>query len=224
MSSSNGPITDKATLTAFERWELPQVRDDRSPVVEEADISPLTAEQIEALQKSAYDEAYAAGLAAGRRKGLEEGMAEARPQVQNIEHLLKTLSAPLAEVEQQTLDELTSLAIAIARQLIRRELESHPDEIVAVVREAVNALPSATLSIKVMLHPDDLVLVRDVFSLENSEGQSWMLAPDPVITRGGCRIEGGASRIDATVEKRLNAVVAELFGGARNSDSEQGDG
>ncbi len=213
MNSSNRLI-DKKELSAVERWEVPNVGS-----AENAAVRPMTAEQLEAIQKEAYEEAYRQGQEAGRKAGHEEGLAEARTQTQRLEQVLHALAEPLEDVDEQVLEEMTALVIAIARQLIRRELHSSPDEIVAVVRESLAALPSSAQNIRVYLHPDDHALIRQTLSMEGGEAQHWQLVDDPVMTRGGCRVESATSRIDATVEKRLNAVAAELLGGGRGDDS-----
>jgi flagellar assembly protein FliH len=47
---------------------------------------------------------------------------------------------------------------------------------------------------------------------------AWTINEDPLITRGGCKIDTDVSHIDATVENRLAAVIATVFGGERNRD------
>ncbi|MDH3451407.1 MAG: FliH/SctL family protein, partial [Gammaproteobacteria bacterium] len=41
---------------------------------------------------------------------------------------------------------------------------------------------------------------------------------DPLITRGGCKIDTDASRIDATLETRLAALAASVLVGERDGD------
>ena len=48
---------------------------------------------------------------------------------------------------------------------------------------------------------------------------NWQIAEDPVMTRGGCRIEAENSKIDASVEQQLNRVIANLMGGERERDT-----
>jgi flagellar assembly protein FliH len=60
-------------------------------------------------------------------------------------------------------------------------------------------------------------IVRDALQLSQLE-QPWTLIEEPTLARGGARLETEASRVDATVESRLNAVIAALWGGERASD------
>lgn len=204
-------VIDKEQLTAFERWEIPAVGQGNG-------MHPMTAVQLEALQKQAYDEAYKEGMEAGRKDGREAGKEEMRAAVQRLEQVIHSFASPMEELDEQVEEEMVSLSIAIARQIIRRELQASPDEVIAVVREALAALPSSARRVRIYLHPEDSALVKETMSISSGGDQHWQLVDDPVLTRGGCRVEAEHSRIDATVEKRLNAVVAELFGGARSSD------
>lgn len=213
-------IIDGDKFGAIERWELPGVHDPRvaRSRIEEADeeVKPLTAEQIEAIEKQAYDE----GFALGRKEGLEAGQKEIAASVRHLEHLIQALAEPLQELGDEVEEELVSLSVAIARQIIRRELQQDPQQIIGVVREAMSALPSAARNVRLYLHPEDAALVRETYSGPEAEEYSWKIIDDLVLARGGCRIESDNSRIDASVDKRLNAVLVELMGGSRAKDHE----
>jgi flagellar assembly protein FliH len=60
-------------------------------------------------------------------------------------------------------------------------------------------------------------LVRDALSMHD-EDQPLKIIEDPIQTRGGCRILTDTSQIDATVESRINAIIANLLGGERSTD------
>lgn len=225
MSSSNKVIA-KESLSAYERWELPNVevaarsRSEEMPADETP--QPLTAEQIETIQREAREEAYKAGFEQGHKEGVASGQAEIRAVAERLEKLFRGLSEPLADVDEQVEQELLELALAVARQVIRRELKTDPGQIVAVVREALAALPSMARDICVFLHPDDAALVRESLSVPEGEERHWRIVEEPVLTRGGCRVETDNSRIDASLEKQLAVVVAELLGGERRDDELSG--
>jgi len=71
--------------------------------------------------------------------------------------------------------------------------------------------------ISLKLHPEDAELVRSALALDEMS-PSWGIVEDPLITRGGCEVDTDISHIDATVDHRLAAVIATLFGGERESD------
>jgi flagellar assembly protein FliH len=204
--------------TAFERWEMPVMAEGRGRVREdEAAVKPLTAEQLEAIRSEAYNE----GFEQGRREGREAGQQEIDAAVQRLEQVMSALAEPLRAVDAQVEEELITLAMAVARQIIRREIQQDPEQVIAVVREAMAELPTAARNVRIHLHPEDAALVREAFTTEEAETAPWKIVEDMVLTRGGCRIESDTSRIDASVEKRLNSIMVELMGGSRADDSEQ---
>lgn len=205
-------------LTAFERWELPQVGAGAARAGADAavDTNPnlLTAAQIEELQKQAYQE----GFEQGRKDGLAAGQNEVHGQVQRLAQIMSALCEPFERLDEEVEQQLLSLAVVVARQLIRRELRADPGQVVAVVREAMAALPVAARNVAIYLHPEDAALVREALSLTDAGERPWRVIDDAVLARGGCRVQADDSFIDASVEKRLTSIVARLLGGERGDD------
>lgn len=162
------------------------------------------------------------GFAQGREDGVaaarEEQAALARARLEQMDALLRALSEPLAQLDETIEQELVALAMAVARQLVRREIRANPGQIVAVVRDAVSALPSNARQITLHVHPDDAALLREAFALENDPAPLWRLVDDPLISAGGCRVLTEQSSIDATVEKRLAQVIAVALGDQRSDE------
>jgi len=168
-----------------------------------------------------HQQGHAEGLAQGHAEGYAAGSAEGRGEMLEAVHRFRALAdlleEPLAHMDEKVEEELVALAIAIAHQLIRRELRTDPGQIVATVRDAVALLPSSARRVTLHLHPDDAALIRSTLSLDES-GARWRLQENPVMTRGGCRVTTETSSIDASVETRLAAAIARLLGGERGED------
>lgn len=205
-------IIPKEDLEGIENWSLPEVHRAGS---REAAARPLTARQIEEVQQQAREE----GFQQGRREGLEAGKKDIRARVRELEALMQTLAKPLEQLDAQIENELVQLALAVAKQLVRRELKADPGQVLAVVREAMAALPLAARNVRLHLHPEDAALVRDMLALGDSE-RGWQIVEDPVLSRGGCKIGSDTSQIDASVERRLHTVIANVLGGQRETDIE----
>ena len=165
-------------------------------------------EQQEKERQKSYEKGYVEGLAKGQK--------EIDEQVGHLHSLLTALAMPLSNLDQQVVDELVQLSMSVVKQLVRRELKISPGEVVAVVREALSLLPAAA-DITLELHPEDASLIREALVHTGTES-SWNIIEDPLLTRGGCRVLTSQSRIDATVEKRINSVIAEVMGGERKMD------
>ncbi len=95
----------------------------------------------------------------------------------------------MAQGEVGLKSELVGLVISMVKQLVRREVRLDPSQIIGVVREALSILPVGSRSIRVILHPEDAKLIREVYDMSDNE-QSWKVTEDPVLARGGCRVRG----------------------------------
>jgi len=188
-------------------------------------MSVLTVDEIEAMQKQAYDEAFAQGKREGFSEGFKDGSKQGYEEnVQALQKksaefisLLESLSQPFKVLDAEVEKELVKLAVGIATQIIRREIKLDSGQVIAAVREAIKVLPLSSQKISLYLHPEDAGLVHSALSLDEMSS-AWRIVEDPFITRGGCKVDNEVSYIDATVENRLAAVIATLFGGERGQD------
>ena len=189
-----------------------------STVSERAAPKTPTAAEIESLQQAAYDEGYEQGREAGQRYGHQEALEEGRKvtaeRLATLDKLMHALGRPFERLDDEVEQQLVTLVISMVRQLVRREVKADPGQIIGVVREALVALPVAARQVRVILHPEDAELVREVYKLGDSE-QQWTIVEDPTLQRGGCRVTTDNSQIDATLESRLGALIAPLLANER---------
>lgn len=239
MNLSKSSVISSDEVTSFSAWNLPDISDkanlsfDRGksePVdVQEINSPVLTVDEIEAMQKQAFDEAFAQGRQEGFQNGFDQGFLDGskkgydenaelcQKKANEFVNLIDSLTEPFKKLDDEVERELVKLAITIATQIIRRELKMDPGQIVAAVRETINVLPLSSQKINLYLHPEDAELVRSVLSLDEMS-PAWGVIEDPLITRGGCKVDTDVSHIDATVENRLAAVIATIMGGERGQD------
>ncbi len=170
--------------------------------------------QLQQIRQQAYEKSYAKGY----MEGLSQGQKEVDIQLEYLRSIMATLAMPLPDYDEQLVDEMVQLSMSVVRQLVRRELKTSPDEIVAVIKQAISLLPTTSAGVTLELHPDDAKLVRRAL-MDPDVKSGWKINIDPFLSRGGCRILTHSSRIDATVETRLNAVIASVLGGERTQDS-----
>lgn len=202
-------ILARELVSRAERWQQPELSTDARYTQGPAN----TVQHIEALERQAHDEGYERGLSEGRAQAQEE----LRQRLGEIEGLLDHLVRPLEDLDDELESQLVEMTVAMAKQLIRRELRTQPDEIIAVVREALAVLPAASRCLRVRLHPEDAVLVREV--LQHGDSHSgWSIEEDPLLERGGCVVQGEHSEVDARLDKRIGAVVHAVWGGSRDAD------
>jgi flagellar assembly protein FliH len=178
---------------------------------------PPTVSGLADLQAEAHAEAFAQGLAEGR----EAGRGEVRAQVERLAGMFYDLAKPFEVLNAEVERELLTLAMALARQIVRRELKTEPTQIIGIIRDAIAALPVAAREVRVHLHPEDAAVVRQNLAPTESE-RAWTMIEDPVMARGGCQITTTTSRIDARLETRLAAILSELMGTERQTSPLRG--
>ena len=196
-------MSDEAASKKPARWDVPTIDGSEGK-------GYLTAGRLEALQQQAWDEAFEKGHAEGVKSG-EEAVAN---RARRFDELLNALAEPFDKLDEEVEKELVELAIAITKQLFRREIRIDPSHVIGVARDAIRLLPIASRNVHVHLHPDDAALVRE--SLTPAENEpAWTIVEDPLIERGGCNVITDNSRVDASNASRLSAAIRSLNGDER---------
>ncbi|WP_162299960.1 flagellar assembly protein FliH [Kineobactrum sediminis] len=204
-------ILPRENLTDMDRWEFGDVTAEKPPKPADPKTSGgylHSARALEALQKQAHDEAYARGLEEGRAAGRAEMIRKGAA----VEALLGSMLQPLKDIDAEVEDELVQLTLAVARQVLHRELLLAPEQVIAAVREAMAELPSNSREIRLLLHPQDAALVREAIPVPAGPA-GWRIEEDPGIARGGCKVFSANTLVDATLDSRMQAVAARVLGG-----------
>lgn len=207
----------KEKLTAYQRWEVaafdeaeqaaaraskpaPIVEKAEAPAEKEALVLP-TAADIERMYSEAQEQGYAAGY--------EEGIASARASASKIDALLNNLEQSLKQLDQDVADQLLATSVEIANQIVRQSLRIKPELLLPVVREAITTLHPHLAHPALFAHPDDAALIRTHLG-DQLAHNNWRIIEDTSLTPGGCRIELGASEVDATLETRWRRVIESI--------------
>lgn len=199
--------------------------------VEEEEIKPLTAEEIEQIRQDAYDEGFAEGktdgfakgeeegLQQGHEKGLEQGHQEGYQagleQGQNEVNILiarwnnlaHQLYHPLEKVDRVVEKQLLNLAVMLAESVIRQESKSNSEVLLNVLHEAVSSLPFNTEYAEIHMHPDDILLLREVYDDEALVEQKWIIKEEPGYQIGDVIVMTPNSLIDRTVKQRMRQTI-----------------
>lgn len=229
MEKNSSKVLSGSDAGEAQQWLPPNMgeKEEKSVVKMRSTTTMLTAEQLEELQKEAYQEGFELGkkegFAFGHKEALEKGQQRISQLIEQVEALMQTLDTPLQELDEQVERELVDLVISMVRQLVRREIRLEPSHIIGIVRESLSILPVSSRNIRVQLNPEDAKLVREIYDMNDRE-QNWKIVEDPVLARGGCRIVTETSQIDATLESRISALIARIMGGERDEDSSSADG
>ncbi|WP_019626141.1 FliH/SctL family protein [Thioalkalivibrio sp. ALJT] len=211
---TDAPAAKPYTDASASLWEPPEIG---SAGVQPPRRLP-TAAEIEAIEEEARKNGFEAGYAEGHELGRKEAEKatlareekKLRETVAALEAVAGGLVDPLAAAADALEPELLALVTALARKVIQDELQTRPERIEGVLKDALDQLPGRNQAVRVYLHPDDQALVQEYGATAQAE-ISWV--PDSGLARGGCRVEAGAASVDASLERRLQQAVEALWDG-----------
>jgi flagellar assembly protein FliH len=156
-------------------------------------------------------EGYPLGHAEGLVRGLEEGRDQAAEHfeqaVRPVDAMLKGLKQLKNDLREAQRKEVVDLVGKIARQVIRAELALQPVQLLALVDEALSAMPPSRDEVEVFLNPEEL---KRITELDPKRAKKWALLADPSLEPGECRIKSGDHEVDAGCQGRLAAVMEQV--------------
>jgi len=170
-------------------------------------------------QAEAVVQGWKARLAAERQDGYQEGYRDGLVALEGFKksfatqagarvgQLLETFDANLCALEDEMAQALARATVLLAHQVLRAELQAHPEHVAAVAREAVAAMVASARQIVVRVHPDDLPLV-DEGAGDALRARGAQLLGDQVVQRGGCLVESDAGSVDATIATRWSRAAS----------------
>ncbi|AMO93952.1 flagellar assembly FliH family protein [Collimonas fungivorans] len=214
-------------MSAWQRWEMADMQlatgtaDAEAPAALVAEPALVELEpkllideiELQRLRQQAQEDGASAGLRQGHAEGWQEGYRAGLETAQNEAGSLRALSLAmpdaLRQAEKELADDLLTLALDIAQQVVRQALAVEPQLILAAVRELLQTEPALSGTPRLLLHADDMALVQQYLA-EDLQAAGWLLRSDPAIARGGCRVQASSGELDATMETRWQRVAAAL--------------
>ena len=201
-------VIPKEQLTAFERWELASFDSFPGGIRQGSTIKGTrlsTVAEPENIRQQAHDE----GRKQGHDAGYAAGIQQARSEAAQIHALLQDLQDAINQVDEQIAQSLLDLSLEVAHRMVGETLRVKPEVILKVVNDAINSLPHFNQNAHLIMHPDDLELVRKQMGDQLSHA-GWKIFSDAQIRRGGCRVETAHSNVDATMEGRWKRIVESI--------------
>jgi flagellar assembly protein FliH len=128
--------------------------------------------------------------------------------LRRLAQTLDELKALRETMVRQTEQQMVSLALAIARRILRREAAVDQDLLVAMARVALERLgESGTATIR--LNPEDYGATVQRHG-DHWAGARVKVVADPGVSRGGCLVESEFGFIDASVDAQFDQVAHAL--------------
>jgi flagellar assembly protein FliH len=161
--------------------------------------------QVAAARQAGYEDGYRDGLVAlegFKQSHAAQMSAQLGALVESFEREFDALNAKMADAVART-------AVQLARQVLRQELQEHPECIAKVAGEAVDAVLLSARQITVHVHAQDLPLVA-AGAQEALRARGARLVASPGVQRGGCRVDSDVGSVDARIATRWAAAAGML--------------
>jgi len=180
-------------------------------------LARARAAQIVLNARAQAREIIASGQEVGRAEsqrawelGYQAGTAQAQSEhaqlLQTLSQIVSTAAQEHAQSVRNLDDTLLTLVMEVASAVLHREARTAPETILSVVRGALSEL-SADSSVSIRINPLDLeILEKQRLDLGLPASIAVSFIGDTAISPGGCQIESGAGRVDATLEKQLARI------------------
>lgn len=195
MSDINLP---KEAQDEYQRWEMSTLSAEgktHSRKVERA--KPKVPDELAQILENARIEGFKKGYTKGMKEGYEAGMQKAAEHEQAIVELARTFTSSLKEADEKIAGELLTLALDIAKAMLKTNLDINHNRVLAVVKESIRYLPIVNQPARILLNPVDVEAVKLNLAEELAEG-GWLIIEEQAIERGGCMVETPSNQIDAT--------------------------
>jgi flagellar assembly protein FliH len=176
------------------------------------------------IQGRSPDEDLALRFKAHEQQGYERGWSESqnalntqlaqqhRDLLEMQKGVLTALGQTLPQVARDGERTLIALALEAAAKLVS-DLPITPEMVAATIREALQQVEQTT-EYSVLLHPEDLALLKRVNSdvlPSGGDGQPIQFRSAPEVTRGGCVVQSRFGLIDACRERKLELLQKALL-------------
>lgn len=159
-------------------------------------------------KEEGYQEGLRLGFEEGRKKGKKDGRVEGKTLFeqasQPLNEMVSQLQTFLDQYEVQRRTELLQLVDKVTRQVIRCELALQPTQLLALVEEALSALPEQPKQIRVHVNPEEFVRLNDA---EPEKVKNWGLIADATMEPGECRVATDTTEIDIGCQHRLEQCI-----------------
>lgn len=204
----------KEKQTAYERWELSSLADPDDPMqpperrVRENDHAAAAriTEMTDEIRKEAYSKGYTKGMQDGFAVGLDKGREFAAVECEKLRTLTSHFDHALEYADEQIADDILALALDVAKAMLKSKISVDETVILPVVKDAIHYLPHIEKPARIIVNPDDAGVLRTHLADELAS-DAWVIQEESSIERGGCLVETGANKIDATNQVRWKRIT-----------------
>ena len=175
------------------------------PVMEKQSMDPVEKDYLR--EKLAYERGF--------KQGHKDSMAIEKQKIEELGKQLNTLFEGLDNLKPriyfESEEELLKLSLLIAKKIIGEEVRTNNAVIGNIIRSAMDLVVDKR-QMKIIINPDDIEEVKRILPdlSKLTKGGRFQVIEDKSKERGGCILETGFGKINATIEDQLETLEEEL--------------
>ncbi len=161
--------------------------------------------RVSETKETSYQTGYNEGYNKAKNElenSIKEHLSKLIESIHKVEEVYKDYQHKIDDIE----NELVSIAIDIAEEVIAKEVKKSSKEIaLSLTKELINDIKEAS-KIEIKLNPLDFDYVKENLNIENVT-----LSPDSAITPGGVVIMSDAGNIEGEINERFKTLKNNLL-------------
>ena len=201
------------SITGFKSWNPDTSINTSSSEADSGGLLPGNESGQDGLSSPlSFDESMEKVKTEAYEKGFREGEEKEQISNQEMKNLLRNLLVNVNN-EQKSLtnffDPLKTLALSIAKQIVKGDLTLSEELINRLVKNALEEIDNANEhSLVLEMNPDDIEQLDKSALMESMQVE---FSPNKAILRGDIKVKMGDSVIENFIENRLELIAEELF-------------
>lgn len=175
--------------------------------------------RAEEIEKKAYEQGYTQG----EKDGFEYGLRSAAVVTEQLQSLVRALSALPREIYRDYREWFLSASMAVARKIVLQEISSDPRILVRMMDQLLREA-EADRNLLIRLNAKDFEMLRQHTAFETwlqENGEFLSVTPDPELKTGSCLLESDIERIDISVDTQLQLIWEHLSESVRECEAEE---
>lgn len=209
-----GPLPADENVPAPAPWTLDEMSVDAAASGATDARSPLVEADGPAAGEAEIQTAYERGLREGREQGARAAQSRIDSALAAVDKAVMALRSAQSPWTQDARENLSALAVAVARHIVGRELRGDTHVVADLVRKALTLFP-VTEPVRVRLCPQDLSTLSvatsaDGGSVRVAPGRELEWAADPGLAPGDCVVEGQRRVVDGRIDHALERIFRSL--------------
>ena len=201
------------SITGFKSWNPDTSINTSSSEADSGGLLPGNESGQDGLSSPlSFDESMEKVKTEAYEKGFREGEEKEQISNQEMKNLLRNLLVNVNN-EQKSLtnffDPLKTLALSIAKQIVKGDLTVSEELINRLVKNALEEIDNANEhSLVLEMNPNDIEQLDKSALMESMQVE---FSPNKAILRGDIKVKMGDSVIENFIENRLELIAEELF-------------